>query len=52
MINLELVLLTTEFKSQYLKMIEENAQDLKDTGFYYRFPLSTQETVEEDIKNY
>jgi predicted acetyltransferase len=48
--DLELIILTTKYKLQYLKMIEENSEDLKETGFYYRFPLSTEATFEEDIK--
>ena len=50
MSNFELVTLTPKYKLQYLKMIEENSDDLKKTGFYYRFPLSTDATFEEDIK--
>ena len=48
--DLVLITLTNEYKMQYLKMIEENGEDLKETGFYYRFPLSTEATFEEDIK--
>lgn len=49
--RLELIVLTSEYKSQYLKMIEENCEDLKETGFYYRFPLSTDATFEDDVKS-
>ncbi len=50
MSRFELITLRTEYKSQYLKFIEENGQDLKETGFYYRFPLSTESSFEEDAK--
>lgn len=50
MSRFELITLTPEYKVQYLKMIEENSEDLKETGFYYRFPLSTDATFDEDIK--
>ena len=45
----ELITLTPKYKQQYLKMIKENADDLKRTGFYYRFPLSNEDTFEEDV---
>jgi len=30
-------------------MIKENGEDLKETGFYYRVPLSTETSFEDDI---
>lgn len=48
--DLELITLTIKYKNQYLKMVEENGEDLKKTGFYYRFPLSTEDTFEDDIE--
>lgn len=48
--ELELVPLTYDIKQQYLDMISENGDDLKATGFSYRFPISTQETFDNDLK--
>lgn len=48
--DLELIKLEPKYKNQYLKMVKENGEDLKNTGFYYRFPLSTEETFERDIE--
>lgn len=48
--ELDLIKSDLKFKNQYLKMVQENGEDLKNTGFYYRFPLSTEETFEHDIK--
>lgn len=49
-IDFELVKLEYKHKNQYLIMVTENGEDLKNTGFYYRFPLSTEDTFEQDVK--
>lgn len=46
----ELIKLSQNYKRQYLKFAKENAEDLRETGFYFRFPISTEETFEEDVK--
>jgi predicted acetyltransferase len=48
--NLELIKLSKNYKNQYLKFVENNAHDLKETGFYFRFPLSSGDTFEEDVR--
>lgn len=50
MSSLNLVSADTKYKEEYLEFIKECRDDIKETGFDYVIPLSSEETVEADIK--
>ena len=47
--NLKLILLNNDYKLQYLDFIKECEKDIKSNGFECCIPISTKETVDDDI---
>jgi predicted acetyltransferase len=47
----ELIELTPAYKQQYLKMVEENFDELNEIGFSDSFPLSNDSSFENDAEN-